>query len=228
MVNDLAMILIRFPNLRLLGLDVADIPHRPLLGNLLVRIATRFKHLQEEKGTSVARLQLQELILGRATASLTAHPGTPGNLHELTDLSKLRSLTVLNGGRAFWDDRLVFLNHNLFLQASNLKSLSVDLFDRDVAALIRALSPYGSLQDIEIRSVLDCKPRQLDTYRPIAWLRGSWRRVLVGGRSSDRCPENIGKEILDTLSSRSPKVEEIGLPYIRWVGSSFYLRLYTY
>jgi len=222
MVNDIAMILIRWPNLRRLGLDVSENPHRHHTGNLLVRLATRFKHLREERGTPALRLQLQELVLGRGTATSVSPLGAPGQLHELTDLSKLQSLTILNNRITMWNDNQVFLNHRLFLEASNLKSLSINFFDRDAVALIRALSHYGSLQDIEIRSVSE-REGYYRWYRSITELKGSWRRVLLGGRH-ERCPDNIGQEVFETLSWQSPDVEEIGLPYIRWVSSFFLLR----
>jgi hypothetical protein len=74
----------------------------------------------------------------------------------------------------------VLLNHNLFLQATKLRSLSVYVIGRDiVVALINALICYGTLQEIQLRSITDCKTPKVDWFRPID-LEGDWKKILLG------------------------------------------------
>jgi len=87
---------------------------------------------------------------------------------------------------------------------------------RDIVALIIALSGYGSLKEIQIRTVRDYKDAKSSWYCPLAEIGGGWRKLLLGGHLSDVCPEDVWNEILETVSSRSCDIEEIGLPYIRW------------
>ena len=216
--QDIARVLIRWPNLKLLGLDLDSSPYQTPRNDFIIWVVSYFKHLREENGTPDLQLELQELILGRGTVDAITNVAP---WHELTNLSKLRSLTILNEERPFWDGRQVFLNLRPFLEASNLKSLTVYFFDRHVVALIRALSCCGSLQEVEIRSIRDYKNPNFSWYRPITEVGGGWRKLLLGGRLSDVCPENVSKEVLEKLFSQSQDIEEIGLPYIRWVSPSF-------
>ncbi|PMD65374.1 uncharacterized protein K444DRAFT_624960 [Hyaloscypha bicolor E] len=139
-----------------------------------------------------------------------------GILHELTEFSKLRSLTILNEGRPTRHRFRVLLNHKLFLQAITLKSLPVYFVGRDIVALINALSDYGSLKEIQIRIVRDYKDPKSSWYRPLVELGGGWRKLLLGAYLSDVRPEDGWNEVLETVSSRSCDIKEIGLPCICW------------
>jgi hypothetical protein len=139
-----------------------------------------------------------------------------GILHELTDFSKLRSLTILNEGRPTRHRFRVLLNHKLFLQAITLKSLPVYFVGRDIVALINALSDYGSLKEIQIRIVRDYKDPKSSWYRPLVELGGGWRKLLLGAYLSDVRPEDGWNEVLETVSFRSCDIKEIGLPCICW------------
>jgi len=109
----------------------------------------------------------------------------------------------LNEGRPTWHRPRVLLNHKPFVQAITLKPLSVYFVGRDIVALINALSDYGSLKEIQIRTVKDYKDSKSNWYRPLIELGGGRRKLLLGGYISDACPEDVWNEVLETDSSQS-------------------------
>jgi hypothetical protein len=62
-----------------------------------------------------------------------------------------------------------------------LKSLSVYFDGRDIVALINALSDYGSLKEIQIRTIRGYKDPKSSWYRPLVELGEVWRKLLLGG-----------------------------------------------
>jgi hypothetical protein len=89
--------------LTLLGLELdADTSNHLRCGQFILGVVGHFKHLREANGTPNLRLAIQKLILGRGTTATQSDAWVSGTLHELTDLSKLRSLTIFNEGRPTW------------------------------------------------------------------------------------------------------------------------------
>jgi hypothetical protein len=84
-----------------------------------------------------------------------------------------------------------------------LKPLSVYFVGRDIVALINALSDYGSLKEIQFRTVKDYKDSKSNWYRPLIKLGGGWRKLLLGGYISDVCPEDVWNGVLETVSFQS-------------------------
>jgi hypothetical protein len=216
--HDVAEVLIGSPNLKLLGLELNE-DCRSHHQDFLVGLVEHFKYLREANKTPKTRLKIQELILGRGIAAFPYGAVISGHLSELTDLSMLRSLKILNQrSPPMFNRPRVLLNHNLFLQATKLRSLSVYVIGRDIVALINALSCYGFLQEIQIRSITDYNNPNVDWYRPID-LGGGWKKILLGGDMWDVCPEHVYNDFFKTFFPQSCDIQELGLPYIRWVTS---------
>jgi hypothetical protein len=207
----IAEVLFKSPNLKLLGLELKYDTE------FLHGLVSSFQLLAEADGTPGTRLKIQDLILGRGIAESPYLAALPGHLDEFTDLSALRSLKVLNQRRPMDIHRpRVLLRHDLFRQATNLRSLSVHVFSRDIVALIDSLSCYRSLQEIQIRSIADYMNPSIDWYRPLVELGGGWRKILLGGDMFDVCPDHVYNDILLEVLSQSYEVQELGLPYFRW------------
>lgn len=166
-------------------------------------------------------MEIQKLILGRGVAGSYDIDGSPGRLDELTGLSKLRTLKVLNERLPKYSWPLMVLNHNLLLHASKLKSLQVYVLSTDIVALTKALSYFDSLHEIQIRSISDYKDPKNEGYHPSAGIGDGWRKILLGSDLFDGCPEHIYIELFETVLSISKDIQEIGLPYIRWVSLLF-------
>jgi hypothetical protein len=209
----IAEVLFKSPNLKLLGLELKYDTE------FLHGLVNNFRLLAEEDGTPGIRLKIQDLILGKGVSEQPYVAALPGHLYEFTDLSTLRSLKILNQRRPMDIHRpRVLLRYDLFLQATNLRFLSVHVFSRDIVALIDSLSCYGFLQEIQIRSIADYMNPSIDWYRPLVELGGGWRKILLGGDIFDVCPDHIYSDLFLEVFSQSYDVQELGLPYSRWVG----------
>jgi hypothetical protein len=93
--QDIAEILIRSPNLKLLGLELNE-DCRSHHQDFLVGLVEHFKYLRESNKTPQTQLKIQELVLGRGVAASPYGAVISSHLSELTDLSALRSLKILN------------------------------------------------------------------------------------------------------------------------------------
>lgn len=213
---NLAEILIKSPNLKKLGLGLKEEDHQVFLKEVIAH----FKRVREANGKPEFRLRIQELVWGRGIALPKTGPQESSNLlEEFTNLLELRSLKIFIEENAM-DHRLVMLDYGLFLQATKLISLSISDMRIEFVRLINALSCHGNLGEIQVKSIKDYNDFDTRLWcRPLAELGGGWRKLLLGGDLFDVCPEPVYNDLFESLFPRSCDVEEIGIPYLRWVSS---------
>ncbi|PQE23833.1 hypothetical protein CJF30_00008809 [Rutstroemia sp. NJR-2017a BBW] len=226
------------PTITALGLDI-DIHTLAVdsTEDLLLNITTEFDDLRRVEGIPHVRLKLKHLILGQGIFNSTfrrpLHERRDDQLSRLTDLSKLRTLRLLNYPRSahdLWRSWMFEINVKMLNQAVSLEKLCVEVCDVEVMQLLIHLSQTENsrnkitLRDFQARYMKDWI--YFDSILPPGECY-KWRQISFGGIAlhDDMIAHFSGQ--LQGTCGLSFDLEELGIGLLNWELYQSYLLQFT-
>ncbi|KAM3068956.1 hypothetical protein ACMFMG_004131 [Clarireedia jacksonii] len=225
------------PTITALGLDIDNQTALASTEDLLLNITAEFDDLRRVAGVPHIRLKLRHLILGQgifnSTFSKPLHERREDQLSRLADLSKLRTLRLLNypqNAHELWQSWLSEINVKMLSQATSLEKLCVETCDVQVMQLLIHLSQTENsrnkitLRNFQARFIKDWI--YFDSILPPGECY-KWRQIIFGGLDlhNDISAHFSGQ--LQGTCGLPFDLEELGIGFLNWDTYQSYLLQFT-